>query len=55
MDNKDIKYDNCVCCGKQTNEPEARNVDHRNYYVDGAGQLCEDCYIEVYGNFTING
>ena len=50
MDNSDVKYDNCVCCGKQSDEPETRSVEYRNYYVEGAGQLCENCFIEVYGN-----
>ena len=52
MSDSNIKYDICVCCGIESQEPEDQQIDYRNYYVDGTGQLCEKCYIEVYGNYT---
>ena len=46
------KYDKCVCCNKNTQEPQDKHIDYRNYYVEGAGQLCENCYIQLYGNYS---
>jgi len=34
----------CIVCGKQTDVPVSRHVDHRSRYVEGAGQCCEYCY-----------
>lgn len=39
-----IKFDKCVICEVETEEPESKHVDYRMYYVDGAGQLCKECY-----------
>ena len=33
----------CVCCGKITNIPKTKHVATRKNFVDGVGQLCEDC------------
>ncbi len=46
------KYDKCVCCNKNTQELQDKHIDYRNYYVEGTGQLCENCYIELYGNYS---
>ena len=40
--------DKCVMCGCDTEYDKDEHVDMRNYYVDGAGQLCYDCYKSVY-------
>lgn len=42
------KYEDCVSCGKETTDKKSTHVDLRQYYVDGAGQLCADCYDRVY-------
>ena len=34
----------CVLCGKKTPFNKSDNIDYRCYYVEGAGQLCKDCY-----------
>ena len=36
--------DKCVNCEKETPYHMDVNIDYRDYYVEGAGQLCEDCY-----------
>lgn len=41
-------YDNCVMCNCVTNEPKHRNIDNRNFYIEGSGQLCERCFVETY-------
>lgn len=37
----------CVICGKETNEPIDKPIDFRYYYIEGAGQLCEECYFKL--------
>ena len=37
-------HDECVLCGKKTPYTKATHVDYRQGYVEGAGQLCSDCY-----------
>ncbi len=41
--------DKCVSCGVETLYDKTEHVDFRLGYVEGAGQLCLDCYDEVYG------
>ena len=38
----------CVSCGLNTGYSINDHVDSRKTYVDGAGQLCSDCFIKVY-------
>ena len=45
---KDDKIDKCVLCGKPTDYSKDTPVYNRDYYVDGAGQLCPDCYKDLY-------
>ncbi len=40
--------DLCIRCGKETKYPLATPVDKRFCYVPGSGQMCEECYREVY-------
>ncbi len=40
--------DKCIWCNCDTPYHKEENVDNRYYYVDGAGQLCEGCWNEVY-------
>ena len=41
-------FDCCVCCGTETNEERTKNIYERSYYVEGSGQLCKECWVEVY-------
>jgi len=41
---KDQIYDKCVLCGKETPYLRSTHIDMRYYYIEGSGQLCEDCY-----------
>lgn len=43
-------YAACVLCGNETNMLKNTNVEDRDYYVEGCGQLCQACYFKVYGN-----
>ena len=42
--------DKCVSCGVESIHDKTDHVDFRLGYVEGAGQLCLDCYDEVYGH-----
>lgn len=38
----------CVSCGRDTGYSINDHVTVRKSYVEGAGQLCSECFIEVY-------
>jgi len=38
------EYDHCVICNKKTPYLRSTHIDQRIGYVEGAGQLCRDCY-----------
>jgi hypothetical protein len=40
--------ENCVMCGKQLETDKNTHIDYRTNWVDGAGELCVNCYDEVY-------
>ena len=42
--------ENCVVCNSPTEYRFNDHIDHRNYYVEGAGQLCKECYDRTYSN-----
>ena len=41
--NRPDDYDTCVVCGKKTPYLRSTHIDMRFFYVEGSGQLCEDC------------
>ncbi len=42
------ELEKCVSCGNETNVKVKTRVDMREYYVEGAGQLCVGCYTKIY-------
>jgi hypothetical protein len=34
----------CVLCGTETPYDETTHIDYRYGYIEGAGQLCKECY-----------
>lgn len=42
------KKEYCVLCGKITRVMQDCPVSERDYYLEGAGQLCGECYREIY-------
>lgn len=44
-----LEYDNCVVCGDFSGYKKAEHVDNRQFYIEGAGQMCSSCYAEIYG------
>ena len=43
-----IKHDKCVICHEETEYAEMDHIDARNFYVEGAGQLCQTCFDKCY-------
>jgi hypothetical protein len=43
-----MKKDKCISCKKDTQYDEMTHIDMRCYYIEGAGQLCPDCYNKIY-------
>ena len=41
------KTEKCVLCGSETNIPRDLHIDFRTGYVEGVGQLCINCFIEI--------
>ena len=37
-------YETCVLCGKETKVLITTPVQHREGYIEGAGQLCMECF-----------
>lgn len=42
--------DKCVSCGQITDVPINLNINYRYDYIEGAGQLCNNCSIKIYSN-----
>ena len=48
-------YEICIKCGTQTTTLKTAHIDFRIGYVEGAGQLCRECYMGTSRNlFTID-
>jgi len=42
------KHDKCVSCGETTEYAEMDHILVRDFYVEGAGQLCQVCFDRFY-------
>ena len=38
----------CVACGNETEYMFSTTINQRQYYIEGAGQLCPRCYYDIY-------
>lgn len=45
--------DTCVVCSKVTIYNKTDNINIRDYYVEGCGQLCKECFERVYIKETV--
>ena len=43
-----MEKEKCVRCGKETLYDQSTPVTVRRYFVEGAGQLCPDCWRKLY-------
>ena len=49
-------YEDCIMCGNKTETLKTTHIDFRYGYVEGAGQLCRECYLGEDRNLiTIEG
>lgn len=48
QNNIDLTVERCVMCDAETKYMSQVPIIQRNYYVEGAGQLCEKCYRNLY-------
>ena len=39
-------YEDCILCGVKTTTLKTTHIDFRTGYIEGAGQLCRDCYMK---------
>lgn len=50
-DEKDARtndeYEKCIICRKQTKVLKSTPIKERKYYVEGAGQLCKECFLDM--------
>ena len=44
----------CVRCGKETKYDTSTPITLRRYFIEGAGQLCEECWKEVFNRKNDN-
>ncbi len=47
MENPTDNKEYCIVCSEDTTYLKSDHIDERNYYVEGAGQLCEKCYYKI--------
>ena len=43
----DDEFEKCVACGRKTKVKKSENVEIREHYIEGAGQLCHECFAEI--------
>jgi recombinational DNA repair protein (RecF pathway) len=39
-----VELEKCVSCGRETGYSINDHIDSRKTYVEGAGQLCAECF-----------
>lgn len=42
------RYEHCVSCGEKTSYRKTLDISLRYGYIQGAGQLCYECYSAAY-------
>lgn len=50
-----MKMERCVLCWHLTNIPQNTPISKRKYYVQRQGQLCENCYYELFKQGVFSG
>lgn len=51
-DNNKTEKDLCVVCGEETPYTKDTHIAKREFYIEGAGQMCQKCYMRIYGGQT---
>ena len=42
------KKETCVLCGETISYLKSTNINKRKHYIEGGGQLCKYCHMEIY-------
>ena len=42
-----VPFEKCIVCEKETDVPKNLSVDYRQFYIEGAGQLCKTCHDNI--------
>ena len=45
---KEKEMEHCILCGVETHVPLDLHIDYRDYYIEGVGQLCYNCFTNTY-------
>lgn len=49
-------FEKCIMCDEETSVLKTTHIDFRYEYVEGAGQLCRECYLGENRNLiTVEG
>lgn len=43
-----LNHDKCIECGKDTGYSINDHIDSRKGYIEGAGQLCSECFLKIF-------
>lgn len=43
------RFERCICCRRELDIPADEPIGCRAFYIEGAGQLCCECYHKIYG------
>ena len=43
----EYEYEICIVCHKELDIKKDTPILEREFYIEGAGQVCIDCYIEL--------
>jgi recombinational DNA repair protein (RecF pathway) len=50
-----VDIEKCINCGRETGYSINDHVDSRKTYIEGSGQLCAECFKEVYNKVHKKG
>lgn len=54
MEIKFSEKDKCVLCWNETEYDNTVPVSNRQFYIEGCGQLCQNCWHKLYSKKEIN-
>ena len=46
-----METEKCISCNADVPVLITEHIDNRKYYIEGAGQLCERCWLEMYDEY----
>ena len=48
MESEKKEYEKCILCSVETDIEKNKNIDGRKGYLEGAGQMCTNCFLDYY-------